>query len=613
MLIENRNYLRLQQRSLIKEIDEVEINRDKIVVENARKGMPTLVIKNQSRTKYLHSKYDPYSEAERIVKSVNLKRETKHVILFGVGLGYHIIELLKKYPTITMSIYEPDRELLATFLKNFSLESIEKGTLSCILPINSSLSNELAILQQRYGNNIEVFPLPTYEDLFKKELEELYKSLITTLKNQKGNFVANVTFQKRWTINAVKNFPAVLNTPNIFKDINTNHFKDKPAIIVAAGPSLNKEFDNLKKIKEQGLAYIFSVGSAINALIENNIYPDAACTYDPSEHNQVVFEKLKDKQINDIPIIFGSTVGYETIENYPGDMVHMITSQDTVSAALLENSKEIDRVNDAPSIAVVTYQLLEKLGFTQVYLVGQNLAFLDSKMYAEGIEYGKDIDENNSENLLTVQDVEGNKIVTNEGYDSMRRQLEQSIASTPNVQVYNTTVGGAKIEGTSFILLSNVIDKHFSNHVVAPNWYKGTSNYNIDHVNKMLLKYKREQENLEKLLYELEIILEKLHSKINSNEKAKLENNLNKFDRVFKKMKNNNYYISFISPMIRVQTETLAEKSKNIKYDIDSSTKISQINQHFGKYIREVINHLEFTKPFYEDLIKSVRITQDHA
>src|SRR5690606_9070724 len=139
---------------------------------------------------------------------------------------------------------------------------------------------------------------------------ETIKSL---LQNRKSSIATDVSFQKRWTINSIKNFPIVLKTPNVLQDFDKNVFKDKPAIIVAAGPSLNEEFANLKYIKDNGLAYIFSVGSDINALIEHGIYPDAACTYDPKERNQHVIKIIKDRNIKEIPLILGSSVGYETL------------------------------------------------------------------------------------------------------------------------------------------------------------------------------------------------------------------------------------------------------------------------------------------------------------
>lgn len=186
-----------------------------------------------------------------------------------------------------------------------------------------------------------------------------YDSIVSFFKNEKNKIVTSFSFQKRWTINAIKNFPTIVKTPNILKDVERSQFKDKSAIIVAAGPSLNEEFENLRQIKDKGgLAYIFSVGSAINSLIDQGgIYPDATCTYDPQERNQMVIQKVKDKNITNIPLIFGSTVGYETLDDYNGPMLHMFTSQDTLAPPfLLREVDDFKVVYDAPSIAVVTYQ-----------------------------------------------------------------------------------------------------------------------------------------------------------------------------------------------------------------------------------------------------------------
>ena len=149
------------------------------------------------------------------------------------------------------------------------------------------------------------------------------------LKNKRSGIRTDYAFQERWILNSMKNFKEVLSTPNILLE-KKGQFKDKPAILVAAGPSLNEEIENIRYIKDNGLAYIFSVGSAINTLIYHDIYPDAACTYDPTVNNQKVFEKTKERGIKEIPMIFGSSVGYETLVDYPGNKYHMITSQDTV-------------------------------------------------------------------------------------------------------------------------------------------------------------------------------------------------------------------------------------------------------------------------------------------
>jgi len=84
----------------------------------------------------------------------------------------------------------------------------------------------------------------------------------------------------------------VLSTPNILIE-KKEQVRGKTAIIVAARTSLNEDIEDIRHIKGNGLAYIFSVGSSINTLIYHNIYPDASTTYNPGGFNQEVLEKIK--------------------------------------------------------------------------------------------------------------------------------------------------------------------------------------------------------------------------------------------------------------------------------------------------------------------------------
>ena len=85
---------------------------------------------------------------------------------------------------------------------------------------------------------------------------------------------------------------------------------------------------------------------------------------------------------------------------------------------------------DAPSIAI-TVQLLYKLGFNPIILVGQNLAYADNKHYAEGISYasGLRIDPVKTQGLIKTKDVEGKEVYTSLSFDRMRVGLEHHIKS----------------------------------------------------------------------------------------------------------------------------------------------------------------------------------------
>lgn len=609
ILIDNRNILRIKHRTLLNELVEIEsrTSENNIMVEHSRKGPLTLKINCNGKSQYLHSKYDPESEAERFIEELRDIEKYDHILFLGIGLGYHIKQIMNKYPSMKFSLYEPNKEILFHYLSNYNLKELPVSNLHKIFSFtqNKSLRYEIQLLIQELGNNVFIAPLPVYEKIYQKEITIVMEILREILKEKKSSLITDVSFQKRWTINSIKNFPYVIKTPNILLDVDKSAFQGKPAIIVAAGPSLTDEFENLKYIKENGLAYIFSVGSAINALIEHDIYPDAACTYDPSILNQKVILKIKDKGILDIPLIFGSSVGYETLQDYPAPMLHMITSQDTIAPFFISSLKKNDIVLDASSIAVVTFQLLKLLGCNQIILVGQNLGYKKNQRYAAGIKYDhveNKLSDKEIEKSIITKDVHGNNIQTTDVYNKMRKQLEMYIQSSTEIEVINTTRGGAHIEGSIFKPLSEVILEKLNVKVVEINWYSVTNTYDKEFIHKQRWKMDTYQLECERIIKNLINELKEINKFIDKYLFDHLEQQFVRFDKEFNKLKENTFYKSFIGPMLRVQNQRLKEETKNIRFRKNLKLKGEEVVKSYGSFLAECQAHLQFVVPFYKEL-----------
>ncbi|KAA0966786.1 motility associated factor glycosyltransferase family protein [Sporosarcina sp. ANT_H38] len=617
ILVDNRNVLRLHKRELLTQLSIFEEQHEdfKAIVELSRVGIPTLKIHIDGKTQYLHSKYDPEKEAERLVSQFVDVGNSKHILFVGCGLGYHIQKFIEQYPDMKFSIYEPNEEVLVSYLSNKKLNDLPLSNLSTIFTgkDESVIHREIGALLHLSNSQLRIYTLPVYESLYGDQIKVIMKKALESLKDKRSALVTNLSYQKRWTVNSIKNFPTVLQTPNILHDIDKSAFDGKSAIIVAAGPSLNEEFENLRYIKENGLAYIFSVGSAINALVEHGIYPDAACTYDPQDINYRVIQIIKDQQITDIPLVFGSSVGFETLENYPGKMLHMLVSQDTVAPAFLgENlTTDLDYVNDAPSIAVVTYQLLSQLGCSKIILVGQNLAYIGEHHYADGIDYGKGtkVSESNLQKALLTNDVYGNDVKTSEGFNSMRQQLEMYIKSRPEIETVNTTKGGALIAGTIFKPLEQVIKEELTARQVIKKWDDVDNGYEKEIVESNIVLMQNHQQNVEKLLTQTLQIIEKLNRKIERRTLINIEVQYGKFDQVFEQIKENYFYRSFIEPMIRVQNEQLAEKMSAVRYERNPVKKGTVVVESFHQFIQEVSLHHVFATELFEEMKEEIEMS----
>jgi len=608
ILIDNRNVLRMKNRELLNRLAKIDNNEPtgNVIVEPAKTGIPTLKIAIDGRIQYLHSKYDPEKDAERFVDKY-INETYKHVLFVGTGLGYHISKFLRTNPDTKFSIYEPNDEVLHAYLANAKLNALPLHNLGRIFTgtNESDITNELQRLLQSSKGVLQIIMLPVYEKIYGPQMGTIMESVLDSLKEKKSSLATNITFQKRWTINSIKNFPTVLKTPNILHDIDKNTFEGKPAIIVAAGPSLNEEFENLRYIKDNGLAYIFSVGSAINSLIEHGIHPDAACTYDPTERNQLVIQRIKDENITDIPLVFGSSVGFETLDVYPGKMLHMITSQDTISPQLLVATQSIDIVMDAPSIAVVTFQLLNQLGCNPIVLVGQNLGYQDNKRYASGIDYDfveNELSEQEQKATLTVKDVYGEDIQTDEGFNQMRQQLELHIQMATGKEVINTTKGGAHIEGTTFIHLNELISGSLTTQVVQQEWFDKSNQYDIKITSKKVGIISLAEKECSGILENSFNQLKRINTAIQLRQSKNMENRFIEFDKEFDKLKRNIFYKCFLEPMVRVEFDFLSEESQRVRFEKDGLKKAKVIIRIFNSFLQSTFNHLEFVRPYFEEM-----------
>lgn len=597
LFIDNRRWLGQNFREvaeIVKDAVEVGTTGD-IIVEPAKSDDLTLQVKG----KYIHSKYQPKLESEKLLDKLSIKG-TQPVLFFGVGLGYHIEVFMKQNPGTRVVLYEPNVEVFMAFLSRINLTKYTREKVLAII-VGTNIDQVIQKIKQTHiktNYQLQITALPVVATLY----NEIYAKVLQTLKDSKKSYrdslATDVAFQKRWVTNSIKNAPTVLCTPNMLMNIDKSHFKDKPAIIVAAGPALNREFETLRKIKDEGRAYIFAVGSAINALINHDIYPDVFCTYDPTVKNQMVNQIIKDKKITEIPMVFGSSVGFEVLKDYPGTIYHTITSQDTIIKELVK--KDLPFVHDAPSIAVVTYNLLFDLGCSPIVLTGQNLAYQNQSSYADGISYAEKVSEAELNNTLKVKDVFGEITLTTESFNSMRNQLELYIKFGRST--INTTVGGAHIEGTTFEYLENLLETELATENIVEDWSTTKNTYDKNVVKRQLGKLVEEYENQQVIIKDGFAQLQKIYDLVVAKNYYQIENEYGKFDKVLSRMQKNCFYLAFVEPMIRIQYEALRQTIEDLRYITNQQDKGNKVIPLFNEYFCVVRDYTAYAKGLFDEM-----------
>ena len=115
-----------------------------------------------------------------------------------------------------------------------------------------------------------------------KFLTETKSHLAEAIRNGKKNRIANTITANRfgasWSKNLLKNLPLIAKAPNIHQ-LSVKGVRD--AVIVASGPSLNKNVHTLATIQDQ--VFIVAALRSIQTLHDANIKPDLVIQLDAED------------------------------------------------------------------------------------------------------------------------------------------------------------------------------------------------------------------------------------------------------------------------------------------------------------------------------------------
>ncbi len=417
-------------------------------------GDSTLIIKYQDKPYRLNSQYSPSHEAERWVKQFEMKNIGIVVTMFGLGNGVFARELLRKLDGQgVLFIYEPCPELFFFVLEHYDLTDI-LGAGNVSLTVEGINDTEIRNLLHNYVDWLNlrsqiVCSHPQYANIFTESAATFTKIIHDNNNRAVINKNTDVAISSLLINNTLKNIRFFLNS-NLVMDLIGKFPKEVPAIVVAAGPSLDKNIEELKQAK--GRAVIFAVDTAMKYLLAHDILPDFIVTLDPKK-NMV---HLKDPRCSQIPL-------FCRLDSRPE---HLRANQKRIIFYNLEGyaksvynklGKETGYLHSGGSVATGAFSICETLGFQRIILVGQDLAYAGNATHAGGITV--DASGAGSE-IEIVEDIYGNPIKTRYDWYVYIKWFEDAVSLFEGEEVIDATEGGAKIQGTTIMTLKDAINKH---------------------------------------------------------------------------------------------------------------------------------------------------------
>lgn len=449
----------------------------RLAIEPSREGPPTArVALRDGRALFLHSKYDPVGEARKFCEQ-EPDREALCAVLCGLGLGYHVVELLEDVgPQGAVVIAESDLTTIKSALEVTDLaEPIRHGRVVFITTpekaeVHEKLNAYAAILM--LGTRFVVPPparqiRPEFHAAVREHLLDFAAfskmSLVTLVANSR------VTCE-----NIAANLPTYLASPSI--GMLERRFAGYPAIIVSAGPSLDRNVAQLRDAA--GRAVIIAVQTVFKPLLARGVQPDFVTTLDFSDLSRRFFEGVED---------FGRTVmvaepkaSWAVVDAFRGGrgpkarpalLLNNEFAQRCVGASLAARAG----LSAGSTVAHLSFYLAEYLGCDPIIFIGQDLGFTGGVYYAPGVaihdawqpELGRfcSLEQKEWERIVRhrpilrrMTDNNGHPIYTDEQMFTYLEQFERDFAAS-RARVIDATEGGVRKRGTTAMPLAEAMDQ----------------------------------------------------------------------------------------------------------------------------------------------------------
>lgn len=446
---------------LVKVLKATIVDKEKIVISHSLSNELQVCYKKINGEEIVINDSNDLSVLpKKAAELIDQQDRTRIILLLGFGVGGYADELhAKLHDDGILIVYEAVPELFKAVLAVRDLSSLlGSDRFRLILGEDiedlSFMSNyHRNILQGRFyvlnQRNCVALNESAYEKFRKKvtERKRLNDSMVFT----------GISRGVEWTEAFIRNIPVILRTPGVIqlKDL----FQGRPAVIVSAGPSVEKNLHLLKEAK--GRAIIIAVDVVVPTLLPAGIIPDFIIAL---EANRKLFRAFENNPLlRFCSLIIAAEVDYETMASrYPGPVFLNPSTHHPVMGWLSrfwENKGVI--AAQGGSVSHTAFGLAEYLGASAIALIGQDLSFREKLHAGEVTRFfytENDVEEYRRRNPM-IKDIFGEERYTTGQFLAFRSSFEQMIKHFSGT-VINATEGGLSIEGAQNMRLADFLEEY---------------------------------------------------------------------------------------------------------------------------------------------------------
>lgn len=349
-------------------------------------------------------------------------------VFLGMGLGYEVMYWMqhksKEFKSQAMIIFEKDPELFMCAMNVTDLRPIIENPnihLFVGVPLNSLyvlLRNHFSVHLQETLMCGTMQPVFTFQSMknnkeyYLHALQIMYESIYHCIQNH-GNCPEDSLIGLE---NMLDNVGQIVNNPGI--NLLYDKFKDKPAVIVATGPSLKKNMHLLKDLEDKAL--IISVDASFKHLMKHGIKPHMVTSLEREHEVQQFFDNFEPEKVKDIYMTACPVLFNHVYESYNGPQIIVYRNFDHFKWL------EIDRgiLEIKLSSSNMAFKIAEALGCNPIILIGQDLAYGENnETHVTEVPFSSE-----GEGIFYVKGNCQEKVKTNSGWYNFLKAYELDIA-----------------------------------------------------------------------------------------------------------------------------------------------------------------------------------------
>jgi len=350
------------------------------------------------------------------------------LIVFGIGLGHHVMELVERTKPRWLILVEPSLEFVEHSFQALDWAALLQHFEDCEGTVHLITDPDPAGMVALIGRIVAIYGIPhidgatvfTHYPLwsFVEARTRLHDAMQFAFVNR-GFFEDEI----KMMTNAAANFSAA---PFRLLEGKRRLQRTETAVIVGAGPSLDECFETLHRIRDR--VVLFSGGTSLRPLLRNGIVPDFHCELEnvPAVVD-VLTQAAQYGDLSQIRLIASATVDPRVPPLFKETMLFF---RDAVSSTMMLGAGYAALQGSAPTCVNTALTAAVSLGFTEFLFFGTDCGtrpgghhHASDTVYREVGLYKENADKKAETYPTEVEGNFGGVVRTDWIYDACRRML----------------------------------------------------------------------------------------------------------------------------------------------------------------------------------------------